>query len=90
MSARLPNTQEAAERAATPLLRCLPAPFDEWLSDPATEEVCINRPGEVWVRQRGAFCRYDVPLALDDLESIAILAGSLRRVGFPAVGNRIA
>lgn len=67
------------ESPAAPLLRHMLVPLDEWLSDPATEEVCINRPGEVWVRQRGAFARYDVPLDLQDCESIATLAGALRR-----------
>ena len=66
------------ESPAAPLLRHLLAPIDEWLSDPATEEVAINRPGEVWVRRHGAFERYEIPLAFEDLESIAILAGALR------------
>ena len=74
-----PKTQEPAESPAAPLLRYLLAPLEEWLRDPVTEEVCINKPGEVWVRQRGAFARHDVPLDLVDCESIAILAGSLRR-----------
>jgi hypothetical protein len=74
-----PKTQEPAESPAAPLLRYLLAPLEEWLRDPATEELCINKPGEVWVRQRGAFTRHDVPLDLHDCESIAILAGSLRR-----------
>jgi type IV secretion system protein VirB11 len=67
------------ESPAAPLLRYLLQPLDEWLEDPVTEEIAINKPGEVWVRQRGTFVRYDVPLALDDCQSIAILAGSLRR-----------
>jgi type IV secretion system protein VirB11 len=72
----IPST---AESPAAPLLRHLLAPLGEWLADPATEEVAVNRPGEVWVRRRGAFTRHDVPLDLDGLESIAVLAGSLRR-----------
>jgi type IV secretion system protein VirB11 len=74
-----PKTQEPAESPAAPLLRYLLQPLDEWLQDPATEEIGINKPGEVWVRQRGTFARYDVRLDLEDCESIAILAGSLRR-----------
>ena len=74
-----PPIPSTAESPAAPLLRHLLAPIGEWLSDPATEEVAINRPGEVWVRRRGAFTRHDVPLDLDELESIAVLAGSLRR-----------
>jgi type IV secretion system protein VirB11 len=74
-----PPIPSTAESPAAPLLRHLLAPIGEWLADPATEEVAINRPGEVWVRRRGAFTRHDVPLDLDGLESIAVLAGSLRR-----------
>jgi type IV secretion system protein VirB11 len=66
---------------AEPLLRDLLQPLVPWLSDPATEEIAINRPGEVWVRQRGAFTRHVVERDLDliDCESIAILAGALRQ-----------
>jgi type IV secretion system protein VirB11 len=67
------------ESAAAPLLRHFLAPLDEWLSDPATEEVAINRPAEAWVRARGAWSNHSVPLDLQDCESIAVLAGALRR-----------
>ena len=46
---------------------------------PATEEICINRPGELFVRQRGQFRREEVPLSYSDLEDIATLAGALRK-----------
>jgi len=69
----------AIESPAAPLLRHLLSPVEAWLSDPATEEVAINHPGAVWVRQRGCFARHDVPLDLAELEEIAVLAGSLRR-----------
>jgi type IV secretion system protein VirB11 len=68
-----------SESPAAPILRHLLTPLEGWLSDPATEEICINRPGEGWVRRRGRFARYDLPFDLTDLESIAILAGALRR-----------
>lgn len=66
---------------AEPLLRDLLRPLAPWLSDPATEEIAINRPGEVWVRQHGAFTHHVVERDLDllDCESIAILAGALRQ-----------
>ena len=28
-------------------------PLAPWLDDPATEEVCINAPGEAFIRQKG-------------------------------------
>lgn len=55
------------------------APLAAWLADPGTEEVCINRPGEAFVRQRGRFARHAMPLDADALEDMAILAGALRR-----------
>jgi type IV secretion system protein VirB11 len=64
---------------AVPQLRYLMAPFAEWLGDPATEEIAVNRPGEAFVRQHGHFERHDLDLNLDDLEDIAILAGALRK-----------
>ena len=68
-----------AESPAAPLLRFLLAPLQPWLNDGATEELCINRPGECWVRQRGVFERYKMPLDRSALEDIAVLAGALRR-----------
>lgn len=60
-------------------LEFLMRPLSPWLDDPATEEICINRPGELFVRQRGAFRHEPVALSLVDLEDIAILAGALRK-----------
>ena len=60
-------------------LTFLMRPLASWLDDPATEEICINRPGEAFVRQSGVFRRHDLGLALVDLEDIAVLAGALRK-----------
>ncbi len=67
----------AGEAAAQ--LQFLMRPLTQWLDDPATEEICINRPGELFVRQRGEFRREEVPLRYFDLEDIATLAGALRK-----------
>jgi type IV secretion system protein VirB11 len=67
----------AGEAAAQ--LQFLMRPLASWLDDPATEEICINRPGELFVRQRGQFRREEVPLGYSDLEDIATLAGALRK-----------
>ncbi len=64
---------------AAPQLRHLLKPILHWLDDPTTEEIAINKPGEVFVRQKGVFARHDLPFDYDDLEDIAILAGALRR-----------
>jgi type IV secretion system protein VirB11 len=60
-------------------LAFLMQPLAGILADPATEEICINKPGELFVRQKGVFRCEDVALSLDDLEDIAILAGALRK-----------
>ncbi len=60
-------------------LSFLMRPLAPWLDDPATEEICINRPGELFVRQRGEFQCREVGLSLADLEDIATLAGALRK-----------
>ena len=65
--------------AAEPQLRHLLAPIWHWLDSPETEEVAINRPFEVFIRQKGVFTRHETPFSLDDLVDIAILAGALRK-----------
>jgi type IV secretion system protein VirB11 len=67
----------ASEAAAQ--LTFLMRPLAEWLDDPQTEEVCINRPEEAFIRQKGCFRREAVSLSLADLEDIATLAGALRK-----------
>ena len=64
---------------AAPQLRHLLRPILHWLDDPTTEEIAINKPGEVFIRQKGIFTRHDLALGYDDLEDISILAGALRR-----------
>ncbi|MDN3564876.1 P-type DNA transfer ATPase VirB11 [Paeniroseomonas aquatica] len=55
------------------------APVASALADPRTEELCVNRPGEFWLRQGGRFERHTAPeLNFDMLEGVAILAGALR------------
>lgn len=79
MSAPFDAGATVGESPAAPLLRFLLEPVQAWLADPSTEELCINRPGECWVRQRGVFERFNVPLDAPALEDIGILAGALRR-----------
>lgn len=60
-------------------LQYLLKPLAQWLDDPTTEELCINRPGEIFVRQKGVFRLETLPLEYADLEDIATLAGALRK-----------
>ena len=64
---------------AARLLTFLMQPLASWLDDPATEEICINRPGELFVRQRGQFRVEAGALDYAALEDIATLAGALRK-----------
>ena len=65
-------------RAGEQTLRLLIEPIQEWLNDPQVTEVCINRPGEAWVEQHGAWQQHDVT-ALDfrALDAIATLAAAM-------------
>ncbi len=57
----------------------------KWIDDPTVEEVCVNRPGEVWVFQRGIFSRHEVPgLDATAIEDLAIVAAAQRQqdIGF--------
>ncbi len=65
---------------AADLLEHLLSPLAPWLDAAATQDVAINRPGEVWVYQGGSWHRHHVPeLDFDTLEELTILAGALRR-----------
>jgi len=68
------STREAARQ-----LRYLLEPLSQWLSNPAVDEIAINRPEEAYVRQAGRFCRHAVQLDYDDLYDIAVLAGALNQ-----------
>lgn len=44
----------------------------EWMEDPAITEVCVNRPGEVFVERSNEWERHEVPsLTQEHLESLA-------------------
>lgn len=67
-----------AMRPGERTLRLLLAPLDRWLSDPATTEVCVNRPGEAFVEACGAWSRHDIPeLDFGRLDAIATLAAAM-------------
>lgn len=47
-----------------------------WLGDPATEDVAINRPGEMCRYTDGRWERSSCSLSLDDIQDICVLAGA--------------
>lgn len=62
-------------RPAAPLLARLLSPLEAF-ADSGVEDICINRPGECFVRRAGVFERYSVPFDYDTLYDIAILAAA--------------
>ena len=65
-------------RAGEKTLRLLTAPLEMWLDDPHVTEICINRPGEIWLERRGRWQLYPVPsLDFGTLDSIATLAAAM-------------
>jgi type IV secretion system protein VirB11 len=65
-------------RAGENTLRLLIEPIQAWLDDPHVTEVCINRPGEVWVERRGEWQLYaTASLDFATLDCIATLAAAM-------------
>jgi len=60
---------EAEQLPATdgidPFLDAYLEPFRGWLAEADVTELLVNRPGEVWIEQRGQMSRHDAP-AVDD------------------------
>ena len=48
-----------------PFLDAYLEPFRGWLAEADVTELLVNRPGEVWIEQRGQMTRHDAP-AVDD------------------------
>ncbi|HWX49643.1 MAG TPA: ATPase, T2SS/T4P/T4SS family [Roseomonas sp.] len=64
---------------AIPMLDYAMAPIADLFQDPTTQDVAVNEPGQVWWRQGGGWSvRQQPELDFQTLESIAMLAGSLR------------
>lgn len=63
--------------AIIPMLDYLQRPFRNLLDDPASEDIAVNGTSGVWQFARGAWLRHDIDIPHEDMESIAILAGSL-------------
>ena len=60
-------------------LRHILKPLDRWREDQAVNDICINRPFEVFVRKKGGFEQFETSLDFDDLYDIAVLAGALNQ-----------
>jgi type IV secretion system protein VirB11 len=60
-------------------LAAIMQPLERWGAMPGVEEICINRPNEVFVRKDGKWDRHDVEMDYDDCYDLAILAAAIRR-----------
>ena len=59
-------------------LRLLLQPVAHWLAGSAVTEICVNRPGEIWVEQRGMWATHAIPeLDFVALDCIATLAAAM-------------
>ena len=50
-----------------PFLEAYLQPFRGWLDQPDVTELLVNRPGEVWIEQRGRMTRHEAPKVDDSL-----------------------
>src|ERR1700720_3715391 len=64
---------------AAPLLEHAGAALWPHLKDDRVEDLAVQRPGEIWLCTRGSWRREDVPITTEDIEEIAVLAGSLSK-----------
>lgn len=59
--------QLPASDAADPFLEAYLEPFRAWLSQSDVTEILVNRPGEVWIEQRGKMTSHKAPKVDDSL-----------------------
>lgn len=56
-----------APEGVDPFLEAYLEPFRGWLDQADVTELLVNRPGEVWIEQRGRMTRHDAPKVDDSL-----------------------
>jgi type IV secretion system protein VirB11 len=68
-----------------PFLEAYLEPFRNWLDQDDVTELLVNRPGEVWIEQRGRMARHDAPKVDDSL--LQRLAEQVARVSNQGVSR---
>jgi type IV secretion system protein VirB11 len=68
-----------------PFLEAYLEPFRAWLAEPDVTELLVNRPGEVWIEQRGRMTRHDAPKVDDAL--LQRLAEQVARVSHQGISR---
>ena len=56
-----------AAEGIDPFLEAYLDPFRDWLAQPDVTEILVNRPGEIWIEQRGRMTRHSAPKVDDAL-----------------------
>ena len=73
------------EDGVDPFLEAYLEPFRAWLDQGDVTELLVNRPGEVWIEQRGQMTRHDAPSVDDSL--LQRLAEQVARVSNQGVSR---
>ena len=68
-----------------PFLDAYLEPFSAWLAQPDVTELLVNRPGEVWIEQRGQMTRHKAPTVSDSL--LQRLAEQVARVSHQGISR---
>src|SRR5438270_13495633 len=68
-----------------PFLDAYLEPFRNWLAETDVTELLINRPGEVWIEQRGRMTRHDAPEVDDAL--LQRLAEQVARISHQGISR---
>src|SRR6476619_7037224 len=68
-----------------PFLEAYLEPFRGWLAEPDVTELLVNRPGEVWIEQRGEMTRHEAPAVDDGL--LQRLAEQVARISHQGVSR---
>src|SRR5438874_10177238 len=77
--------QIPASDGIDPFLEAYLEPFRGWLGQSDVTELLVNRPGEVWIEQRGKMTRYETPKVDDSL--LQRLAEQVARVSNQGVSR---
>jgi type IV secretion system protein VirB11 len=77
--------QFQAAEGIDPFLDAYLEPFRDWLTKSDVTEILVNRPGEVWIEQRGQMRRHDAPKVDDSL--LQRLAEQVARISHQGVSR---
>ena len=79
------EAQLPAGDGSDPFLDAYLEPFKTWLVQPDVTELLVNKPGEVWIEQRGAMTRHQSPKIDDSL--LQRLAEQVARISHQGISR---